>query len=447
MRTEGDHNQVSENVFDNLPQWQRDLWKDVRGPFIETYSWYPDSLAPINNPEDMARTEPRYREIMYIDGRFAQEMLACENRPFSPFGRSYGERPADRVIEPPQFKKVFGFYFDMMVRSLRAGDHHTAAKAAGIVSHVLCDHHPGDHVDVPIWQGLLFPPPPDAKVVPDCWAITGQTVDIPRVLYKPQLLGEAPAEAMFRFYQRYLSVVKRAVGYIHLMLAEAYAGRQDRVVKLLSESRLLGIEIISDFIHTAFCIANDRFEPAQREAIRSLDLTRVFPTVNEMDFCYSYGPYTDAVIEFFGEGKMRPHKLPPKLLVQAPGHAQPALTDVRPVLSVLADSGCQFPDRRARLAYELPEGVYRRFRCLAGMAPGASFKPDKNLRGNVSARVLGDGKVLFERPSVFGDEVAVEVDLPISGVKMLELLVTNLYTKPDLFWLGQFVWAQPTLTK
>jgi hypothetical protein len=447
MRTQGDHYQVSENVFDNLPAWQRVLWRDVRGPFLETYSGYPDTLAPINDPQTMNKVEPRCKEIMYIDGRFAQEMLACESTPFSPFGRSYGERPADRIIEPPQFQKVFGFYLDMMVRSLRTGDHHTAAKAAGIVSHLLCDHHPGDHVDVPIWQGLFFPPPPDAKVVPDCWAITGQTVDIPRVLYQPQLLGQAPAEAMFRFYQRYLSVVKRAVGIIHLMLAEAYAGRQDQVVKLLSQSRLMGIEIISDFIHTAFCLAYGRYEPGQIESIQTLDLTTVFPTVNEMDFCYCYGPYTDAVIEFFEDGKLRPHKLPPELLVRRPGQSQPAIEDVRPVLSVLADSGCQFPDRRARLAYELPEGIYRRFHCLAGMAPAASFKPDRGLRGNVAAKVLADGKVIFERPSVFGDEPAVEVDLPISGVKRLELLVTNLYTKPDQFWLGQFVWARPMLTK
>ena len=447
MRTEGDHNQVSENVFNNLPQWERDLWRDVRDPFIETYSWFPDTLAPINDPKEMAKTEPRYKEIMYIDGRFAQEMLSCDYSPFSPFGRSYGERSADRLIEPPQFKKVFGFYLDMMVRSLRADDYHTAAKAAGIVSHILCDHHPGDHVDVPIWQGMLFPPPPDAKVVPDCWAITGQKVDIPRVLYKPQLLGNTPAEAMFRFYQRYLSVVKRAVGYVHRMLAEAYAARQSEVEKLLSESRLMGIEIISDFVHTAFCIAKDRYEPADLAAIQSLDLTKVFPTINEMDFCYCYGPYTDAVIEFFKDGKLLPHKLPPKLLVKIPGHPQPEIQDVRPVLSVLADSGCQHPDRRARLVYELPQGTYRRFRCLAGMAPGASFKPDKGLKGNVAAKILGDGKVLFERPSVFGDEVAVEVDLPISDVKMLELHVTNLYTKSEQFWLGQFVWGQPTLTK
>ena len=47
MRTEQDHYQVSENVFNNLPSWERELWGEVREPFIKPYSQYPDSLAPV----------------------------------------------------------------------------------------------------------------------------------------------------------------------------------------------------------------------------------------------------------------------------------------------------------------------------------------------------------------------------------------------------------------
>lgn len=447
MRTQQDHYQVSENVFNNLPAWQREQWASVREQFIGEYSLYPDTLAPVNQLEKIVQAEPRYREFIYIEGRFAGEMLTCEGRPFWPFARWYNQRSIDRVIEWPQFNKVFGFYLDMMVRSLTASDHHTAAKAGGIVSHLLCDYHPGDHVDAAIWQGLLVPPPPDAEGVSDCWPIITQKVDIPRVLYKPQLLGKTPVEAMFVFYQRYLAVVKAAVGQIHRMLLEAYAGRRDQAQQILSQSRLTGIEIISDFIHTAFCIANSRFEPVELAPLDTLDLTRVFPSVNEMDYTCFFGPYNDAVIEFFNDGRLDPQKLPPVLLVKKPGQLQGMMEDVRPVLSVLADSGIQYPDRRARLAYELPESTYRRFRCLAGMAPAASFKPERGLNGNVAVKVLGDGKVLFQKDSVFGDEAAFELDLDITGVKTLELWVTNLYTKTDQFWLGQFVWGRPTLTK
>jgi hypothetical protein len=194
-------------------------------------------------------------------------------------------------------------------------------------------------------------------------------------------------------------------------------------------------------------VAYGRFDPKQLAAVGALDLTQVFPSINEMDYTYTFGPYNDAVIEFFEGSSLRPHKLPPALWVRRPGQAQAVLEDVRPVLSVLADSGVQFADRRARLAYALPEGTYRRFQCRGGMAPGASHKPDKGLRGNVAVKVLGDGKTLFEIPSVFGDEPAVEIDVSIAGVRTLELWVTNLYKTPEQFWLGQFVWARPTLVR
>jgi AcrR family transcriptional regulator len=447
MRTEGDHDQVSENVFNNLPAWEQEVWRDLRERFIGTYSWYPDVFVPLNDPEAMAKTEPCYKELACIDDRWVCELLNCEERPFWPFGRWYGQRTTDRLIEWGPFNKVFGYYFDMMVSHFRRGDPDTAAKVGGFVSHLLCDHHPCDHIDAQTWQGLLVPPPPDAKCVTDCWPIITQQVDIPRVRYESLLLGTTPAEVMFRFYQRYLAMVKSAVGQIHRMLLEAYAGRQDQAQQILSQSRLLGIEITSDFIHTAFCVAYGRFEPAQLAALGALDLTQVFPVINEMDYTYTFGPYTDAVIEFFDGTRLRPHKLPPDLLVRRAGQAQAVLENVKPVLSVLADSGVQFADRRARLAYALPEGAYRRFRALAGMAPGASHKPEKGLRGNVAVKVLGDGKVLFEIPSIFGDDPAVEIDVPIAGVKILELWVTNLYKTPEQFWLGQFVWGRPTLVR
>lgn len=447
VRLRSDHWQVSENVFNNLPTWQRELWSQVRGPFIEKYSFYPDSLAPVNDPAAVAKEEPRYKEFMYIDGLFAQQMLSLSYRPAWPYGRWYGERTFDRLIEWPQFEKVFGHYFDMMVRAGRAGDQDSAAKAAGIVSHLLCDHHPGDHIDGQIWQGLLIPPPDGAKGIPDCWPITGQQVNIPRVLYSPRLLGTTREEVLFRFYQRYLDINKRAVKQIHRMLLAAYAGKPDEAQAILSRSRLLGIEITSDYIYTAISMAQERYDPAELAAAKTLDLTTVFPTINEMDFTYTFGPYNDAVIEFFNDGRLAPQKQPPALLVRRAGQAKAALADVRPVLSVLADSGCQYPDRRARLVYDLPKGVYRRFHCLGGMAPGVSAKSDKGRIGRVAVKVVGDGKVLFEKASVLGGDEAFEIDVPIEGVRTLELWVTNLYKTTDEFWLGQFVWGRPTLTK
>jgi hypothetical protein len=382
---------------------------------------------------------------MYIDGAWCEVALNGEIPSSWPFVRDVGDRPLDRVYEPRPFRRVFGFYFDLMVRSLRAGDHRTAAKAAGIVSHIFCDRQPGDHIDVGTWLGLILPPPEDVRPhISDCNAITGQQVDIPRVLYRPQLLGTDMEQAMFRFYHRHLEVFKRAVPQITKMIQAVYAGKPQEAQAILSRNRLLGIELISDFVYTAFCVACDRYEPAQKASLAELDLTRVYPMVNQMDFLYFYGPYTDCVIDFFTGGRFS--KAPPELLVARKG-AAPATEIVQPVLGVLPDSGAQWPQRFARLIYELPVGVYKTFVCLAGMPPRLSVNAQSGLKGKVSVKVLGDGKVLFERIPVLGGEQAFEINVPLAGVRQLELLVTGLHKTTDDFWLGHFIWGRPRLVR
>ena len=81
MRPYGDHAQVSENVFENLPQWQQELWKDLREKFIMHYSGYVDYLAPHADPAKCAAIEPRYKELMYIDGEYCEVALSTRTPP------------------------------------------------------------------------------------------------------------------------------------------------------------------------------------------------------------------------------------------------------------------------------------------------------------------------------------------------------------------------------
>jgi hypothetical protein len=454
MRKEGDHFQVSENVFNNLPSWQRELWKDVRDAFIGPYSGYVDYLAPHADPEKCLKIEPRYKELMYIDGQYCEVALRSAARPGQkaaswPFVRDVGGRPLDYVFEPEPFAKVFGHYFDLAVRSLQAGDHATAAKAAGIVSHIFCDNQPGDHIEPALWVGLILPPPDELRTkLSDCNGLTTQDVQIPRVLYKPQLLGTTAAEAMFRFYHRHLDMMKRSIPQITKMLQAVYRGEPEEAQRILSHNRLQGIEVISDFIYTAFCIAFNRFDGAELAAAAALDLTRIYPMVNQMDYLYLYGPYTDAVIDNLTSGKYT--KIPPELLVIQNGKTE--LKVPRPVLGVLPDSGAQWPEKIARLVYELPvdgsgRSVYNKFTSLAGLSPKLSVNASNGLKGKVAVKVLGDGKTLFEKTPVNGGEPAFEIDVPLEGVRQLELLVTGLHRTTDDFWLGHFIWGCPTVRK
>jgi hypothetical protein len=454
MRNEGDHYQVSENVFNNLPPWQREMWMDVRDAFVGPYSGYVDYLAPHADPERCRKIEPRYKELMYIDGQYCEVALATPVRPGRraaswPFVRDVGGRPLDYVFEPEPFAKVFSHYFDLAVRSLQTGDYATAAKAAGIVSHIFCDRQPGDHIEPALWVGLILPPPDDIRPkLSDCDSLTTQHVQIPRVPYKPQLLGATAPEAMFRFYHRHLDMMKRSIPQITKMLQAVYRGEPEEAQRILSHNRLQGIEVISDFIYTAFCVAFDRFDGDELAAAATLDLTRIYPMVNQMDYLYLYGPYTDGVIDFFAGNKYT--KLPPELLVVSDGQTKTKV--VRPVLAVLPDSGAQWPEKIARLVYELPvdssgRSVYKRFTCLAGLSPKLSVHATSGLKGKVAAKVLGDGRTLFEKSPVNGGEAAFEIDAPVEGVRQLELLVTGLHRNTDDFWLGHFIWGCPTVCK
>ncbi len=453
-RKEGDHYQVSENVFNNLPSWQRELWKGVRDAFIGPYSGYVDYLAPHADPAKCLKIEPRYKELMYIDGVYCEVALRTPPRPNRkaaswPFVRDVGGRPLDYVFEPEPFAKVFGHYFDLAVRSLQSADYETAAKAAGVVSHIFCDNQPGDHIEPALWVGLVLPPPEEMRPrLSDCNGLTTQDVQIPRAPYKPQLLGTKAPEAMFRFYHRHLDMMKRSIPQIAKMLQAVYRGEPQEAQRILSVNRLEGIEVISDFVYTAFCVAYTRFDSEESAPAQTLDLTQIYPMVNQMDYLYLYGPYTDAVIDGLNRGKYA--RIPPELLVIQDGKSE--LKTPRPVLAVLPDSGAQWPEKIARLVYELPadslgRSIYKRFTSLAGLSPKLSVNAVNGLKGKVAARVLGDGRTLFEKTPVNGGEPAFEIDVSIEGVRQLELLVTGLHRCTDDFWLGHFIWGCPVVHK
>jgi hypothetical protein len=449
MRTQGDHYQVSENAFNNLAAWQQAEWAAVRDGFLGPYSGYVDNLSPAFG-DRRAAIEPRYKELMYVGGEYCQVALDSASRERHPFVRYSGHMSGEHVIERHGFLKVYGHYFKEMVKALRRRDHETAAKCAGIVSHLMCDHNPGDHMDVGTWLGVNYPPPPEvAPRLSDCWAVTTQEVQVPLIRYAPRLLGQTVPEAIHVLHQRYLAMMKRAIPYVSRMLGAVYQGQPAEAQRLLGEARLLGIEVLSDFLYTAFCIAYRRFDPEQKQALQSVDLAEWFPVVNEMDYLYFYGPYTDCVVDFFHpqpDGRRQAQRVKAELLVSSGGGA-PVVQPIDRCLAVLPDSGNQLVARWAKLVYELPRGCFRRFTCVAGMPPGLSVNARSGHQGRVEVKVFGDGAVLFERPLMCGGEPAVALDLDITRCKHLTLQVTGQHRSFDEFWLGHFIWGRPTLHK
>lgn len=92
---------------------------------------------------------------------------------------------------------------------------------------------------------------------------------------------------------------------------------------------------------------------------------------------------------------------------------------------------------RTALAYSLA-GRYERFRAKVG------FQLPEGALGDATVRVLGDDKVLFERPSLRGDDPVVSIDLDVARINTLTLVVD--------FGRGQdvgdrVVWADPMLIR
>ena len=92
---------------------------------------------------------------------------------------------------------------------------------------------------------------------------------------------------------------------------------------------------------------------------------------------------------------------------------------------------------RCVLHYEVPPAIDR-FRTKLG------FSQPEGLSGRVIARVLGDGKSLYENLDARGDQPPIEIDVPLAGVHEL---VLEIDFGKDQDVGDRVVWANPRLIR
>jgi hypothetical protein len=81
---------------------------------------------------------------------------------------------------------------------------------------------------------------------------------------------------------------------------------------------------------------------------------------------------------------------------------------------------------------------YDRFKTRLG------FQVPEGTSGRVLARVLGDGKVLYENLDARGDQPPIDIDVPLTGVKTLTLLI-DFGKDQDVG--DRVIWANPRLVR
>ncbi len=92
---------------------------------------------------------------------------------------------------------------------------------------------------------------------------------------------------------------------------------------------------------------------------------------------------------------------------------------------------------RCLLSYELTGDVDRFKTRLA-------FQQPQGFRGRVEAKVIGDGKTLYENPDARGDQPAIDIDVPLTGVRSLTLEI-DFGQNQDVG--DRVVWENPRLIR
>jgi hypothetical protein len=92
---------------------------------------------------------------------------------------------------------------------------------------------------------------------------------------------------------------------------------------------------------------------------------------------------------------------------------------------------------RCVLVYQLA-GDVDRFKTRLG------FQQPEGLHGRVAARILGDGKVLYDNPDARGDQTPIDIDVSLTGVKQLSLEI-DFGKDQDVG--DRVVWANPRLIR
>lgn len=168
-----------------------------------------------------------------------------------------------------------------IAQQLKAGERGEVTRSAGELAALVADRtSPVKCLDGRGEQGYrafaqLFPPPPNA---PFATAVAVLAVGMEAIRpdlsdYRPRLMGTSPAEAAFHARQAYVRMVEASCYDLPALVQARYDGAEDRAQTLLNGIAERPARLVADLLHTAICLAEDRYEPAEMEWFATVDLT------------------------------------------------------------------------------------------------------------------------------------------------------------------------------
>ena len=222
---------------------------------------------------------------------------------------------------------------------------------------------------------------------------------------------------MSNLVERLNAEIRNARSQVIPILQGVFKDAQDEIDWGRLRAATMDAQVAADALHTIISIARERFDPAEKARLESVELSALTPleVISQSYFpqnSYFSNPYfgypvRDGIME---EGKK---KQPLVLKVVEDGIAKPRQFERGMGLGT-----------SSRLTYVLPPKVYDRFECFVGLH--ASLGKD----GLMSFRIYADGEAVFESGVMTGEDPARKVSLPVWRVSQLSIETQSREAKP-----------------
>jgi hypothetical protein len=405
------HWKITAAALHALPEWQRAQWRDVEAGLRRSCG-YPDK--GLSSPE-------------------AKPYLVVVKK------RLWHYFPRDNREDYLVFREGAERYVRLIVGKLREGEHLEAAKFAGAFAHVLEDLsqpqcHALEGINGMPWTTLdeLFTPEDQS------WNRAPQSIinldSDPRFVvqlgnYRPQLLGTHTEEVVFHLYRRSCRLRQLARKALPAMLTRMYAGDTAGAVGAMTPPAVADAKLVADMLSTCMALALGRFEPTEVKALETVDLTTLVPLMAPalISFPYRFSPLA------YGCCVNRKREPVPLRLWLQEGNEAPREVGFAKGIG----TGC------CRFGYELPPGVFREFRCTAGLHAQLGRHPSG---ANLRLTVRFGGQAVFQSGVLVAGSPACKVVVPVAAGGALELVSEG---RPGLVGneANHAVWGEPVLVR
>jgi len=405
------HMAITKAALEVLPAWQQKVLGDEMPRLADDYCLIPDHVFtdPDNAKFAIMESKPKEKYLLNL------------------------HLPAQQVED----LQTIRYFMGKAVESLRAQNVRDGARYMGTICHQIEDYGspshtmPGDNMFTLLGQFL-----PPTEVMRD-QLLHGPVESGSLIVgirdYKPALLGTTVEEAAWRLMHRIHEGIINARSTTIPIIQALYAEDPKTVEVHQMKAATFDATVVADALYTMLYLGTrstlELEESVEGAALKRTSIGKFFPLeavslyYPQAQFFSSphWGHARSGVV--LAEGK---RAMPLKLQVNEEG----SLKEREFSNGISAGMG-------RSLTFLLPQGVYSRFKVLAGL------HPELGALGKVEFTVSGDGKVLGSAV-VSGTDPAHIFECDLSGISQLQL---SLSSKGGESKSNYAIWADPILLK